>query len=87
MKSIRNATHDPLRVHLPQGKTMHLGPHQTGQISPHAVDHPPVQKLVEAGTVEIFDSAGPAQSAKPGSGPAARQSHAATTQRHPTGDR
>lgn len=66
---------------------MHLGPHQTGQISPHAVDHPPVQKLVETGEIEIFDAEDPALSAKAGPVPSSRQSHPAATGRHTTGDR
>ncbi len=87
MKSIRNTTHRPLRINLPRGKTVHLGPQQTGQISPHAVDFPAVRALVEAGEIEIFDSADQAQSAKPGPNSAVRQSHPAAAQRHPTGDR
>ena len=58
MKTIVNKTHDPLRVPLPQGKTLHLGPKKTGQISVHDVDHPPLVKLVEAGKVEIQDQPG-----------------------------
>jgi len=87
LKSIQNKTHRPLRIHLPQGKTMHLGPNQTGQISPHAVDHPPIVKLVEAGEIEIFDAADPALSTKQGPIPSSRQGHPAVTGRHTTGDR
>lgn len=57
MKSIRNKTTAPLRVPLPRGKTLHLGPRKTGQIAVHDADHPPLQKLVEDGKVEIFDEA------------------------------
>lgn len=59
MKTIVNKTPKPLRVPLPQGKTLHLGPLKTGQISVQAADHPPVKKLAEAGTVEIYDASGP----------------------------
>lgn len=55
MKSIVNKTRDALRVPLPKGKTLHLGPRQTGQVSVHDVDHPPLARLVAAGKIEIFD--------------------------------
>jgi hypothetical protein len=55
MKSIVNKTHDPLRVPLPHGKHLHLGPLKTGQISAHDADHPPLKKLAEEGKVRIFD--------------------------------
>ncbi len=58
MKSIVNKTRDALRVPLPHGKVLRLGPGQTGQISVHDVDHPPLVKLAEAGTIEIVDEAG-----------------------------
>ncbi|RMH21872.1 MAG: hypothetical protein D6696_04735 [Acidobacteria bacterium] len=54
MKTVRNKTPLPLRVPLPQKKVLHLGPHKTGQISVHDVDHPPLVKLVEAGKIEIL---------------------------------
>ena len=56
-KSIVNKTLKALRVPLPRGKTLHLGPRKTGRISAHDVDHPPFQKMVEAGDVEILDEA------------------------------
>lgn len=54
MKDIRNATSKPLRVPLPQGKVLHLGPRKTGQVLAAALEHPPFQKLVEAGEVEVL---------------------------------
>ena len=59
MKEIRNKTHEPLRVPLPQGKTLHLGPLQTGEIGANAVDHPPFQKLVEDGKIELLGEGEP----------------------------
>ena len=53
MKTVRNKTHRPLRVHLSRGKTLHLGPLKEGQISVHDVDASGVQRLVEAGELEI----------------------------------
>ena len=82
VKKIRNATHDPLRVPLPQGKILHLGPNQTGQISHKDVDHEPFQKLVEAGKVVVEDESGTAHvDHQQGKGP-----HASTHGHHkPTG--
>jgi len=52
---IINKTKRRLRIPLPQGKTLHLGPGRTGQISAKAADHPPLVKLIEGGDVEILD--------------------------------
>jgi hypothetical protein len=54
--SIVNKTAGALKVPLPRGKALHLGPHQTGHISHHDLDHPPLKKLIEAGSVEIVDA-------------------------------
>lgn len=53
---IRNTTKRPLRVPLPAGKRLFLGPLGTGQIVAKAADHPPLAKLIEAGDIEILDS-------------------------------
>ena len=50
---ISNKTKGPLRIPLPGGKRLYLGPGRTGQISPKAADHPPLKKLIEDGDVEI----------------------------------
>ena len=55
MASISNKTPKPLRVPLPQGKTLHLGAGKTGQVNAKALQHPPLLKLVEAGDLEIDD--------------------------------
>lgn len=54
MKDIRNTTTRPLRVPLPQGKVLHLNPRATGQVPASALEHPPFQKLVEAGELEVL---------------------------------
>jgi hypothetical protein len=60
MKIIRNATPRPLRVKLPGGKVLFLGPGKTGEIADGAEEHPGVKDLVEAGELEIVgDGAGP----------------------------
>ena len=57
MKTIVNKTHAPLRVPLPQGKVLHLGPLKEGQISHKEVDHEPLQRLIEEGKIEVRDEA------------------------------
>lgn len=63
MQKVRNISKKPVVVPLPQGKKLHLGPNQTGEISDHADDHPPLVKLVENGEIEIVghDDKKPAQ--------------------------
>jgi hypothetical protein len=56
MATITNKTHKALSIPLPGGKKLRLGPLKSGEISPKGIDHAPVQKLIEAGDVEIFDS-------------------------------
>ena len=54
-KSILNKTAGALRVPLPHGKALRLGPHRTGQVSHHDLDHPPLKKLIDNGTIEMTD--------------------------------
>jgi hypothetical protein len=54
-KTVINKTHTPVRVPLPRGRVLHLGPNQTGHVSVHDADHPPLLKLVEAGSIELVD--------------------------------
>ena len=54
MATVSNKTQRPLRVPLPSGKVLHLGPGKTGQISSNAVEHPQLKALVEAGAIEIL---------------------------------
>ena len=58
MKTIVNKTTRPLRVPLPGGKTLHLGPKKSGQIADPAADHPALRKLVEAGDIVIQGEGG-----------------------------
>lgn len=55
MKTVVNKTRAPLRVPLPRGKSLHLGPNKSGQIADGAEEHAAVKKLVKAGKIEIFD--------------------------------
>lgn len=56
MPTVTNKKTAPLTVPLPGGKKLWLAPLKSGEISTKAVDHPPVQKLVEDGSIEITDS-------------------------------
>jgi hypothetical protein len=58
MKTIVNKTTRPLRVPLPGGKVLHLGPKKNGQIADQAADHPALRKLVEAGEIVIQGEGG-----------------------------
>ena len=53
--TINNKTKRPLRIPLPGGKKLHLGPGGSGQISPKAAQHPPLMKLIDEGHIEIID--------------------------------
>lgn len=90
MKSIRNKTASPLRVPLPQGKVLHLGPHKTGEISVNAVEHPPFVKLVEAGKVEVLpdgEHAGTGHAAPTGPVHTATHGHTPEVSGHHRGER
>jgi hypothetical protein len=55
MKTVVNKTHAPLKVPLPYGKSLRLGPNKTGQIADSAAEHPALKKLIEAKKIEVFD--------------------------------
>jgi hypothetical protein len=57
MKTIKTNTKRPLRVPLPRGKTIHLGPAKTGQITVEAAEYAGLKKLVAAGDIEVVDEA------------------------------
>lgn len=57
MKTIKNLSHKPLRIALPGGKTLHLGPQQSGKVADNAIDRPALQKLIDAGEIEVEGSA------------------------------
>ena len=67
MPAVSNKTQKPLTVPLPGGKTLHLGPGRTGQISAKAVEDPQLKKLVDAGEIEVI-SEDPRRTAGTGGG-------------------
>jgi hypothetical protein len=89
MKTIRNKTIKPLRIGLPGGKTLHLGPGKTGQVSDKALERAATQKLLEADEIEIVGGEGPAQGAEDGSAGAHGSTHGHRQSRvvMPKGDR
>ena len=54
MKEIRNKTSGPIRIQLPGGKVLHLGPGKVAQIADKATQHAGLQRLVEEGSIEIL---------------------------------
>jgi hypothetical protein len=54
--TILNKTHEPLRVSLPRGKKLHLGPGQTGQIAHQDLEHGAVKRLINEGKREVQDT-------------------------------
>jgi len=55
MTTIRNLTLKPIKVPLPAGKTLRLGPKKDGVVRANAAKHPAVIRMVEAGTIEVLD--------------------------------
>ncbi len=53
MPQIHNKTQKPLTVPLPGGKKLRLGPLRSGTVTPKALEHPPLKRLVEADQIEI----------------------------------
>lgn len=53
MKTIVNKTPSPVRVPLPRGRVLHLGPLKSGQVSHKVLDHEPLREMIEAGQIEI----------------------------------
>lgn len=53
---IQNTSKRPLKVPLPGGKTLFLGPGAKGQVNDKAGGHPPLVELVESGALEILGS-------------------------------
>ena len=86
---ISNKTKRPLRVPLPGGKKLHLGPLATAKIPARADQHPPLKKLIDAGEIEIHDDARTQGTAGSGGGKvmSSSQGGAPTRGLRRTGDR
>ncbi len=87
MIAVSNKTQRPLSVPLPGGKTLHLGPGKTAQISAKAVESPGLKKLVDAGEIEVVDE-DPRPTPGTGGGKRGRTSmHGRTSGSRRSGDR
>jgi len=53
MREIRNATHEPLKINLGQGKVLHLGPGAVGRIAADAVERPAIKAMIDGGEIEV----------------------------------
>ena len=89
MKTVVNKTRQAIKIPLPRGKALRLGPGKEGQIRDEASEHAGLKKLVDAGKIEVFDGgtrAGDATSTT-GSPHAATHAQGKSTARQRTGDR
>jgi hypothetical protein len=88
MKTIRNCTARPLKIPLPRGKFLHLGPRNTGQVHLDALERPAVKKLLESGDLEVVedDATRRGNDAARG-GPTSTHGHPPGTGVHRKGDR
>lgn len=53
MKTVVNKTRSPLKIALPRGKSLRLGPDGSGRIRDEDAEHEPVKKLIADGAIEI----------------------------------
>ena len=75
MRTIINKTNRPLKIHLPQGKILHLGPRKEGQVAPHALESAGIKKFVAAGELEVLGDGTLSGSADRDSGKSAADTH------------
>lgn len=66
MKSLHNKTPKPIRLSLPGGKTLFLGGLRQANVQESALEHPPIKKLIEAGTLEVVEGTGTKRGASGG---------------------
>ena len=71
MITIRNQTSRFLRITLPRGKVLRLGPHREGQISTQDAEHDSITRLVTDGAIKIM-GVGPQAGSSAAANPAVR---------------
>lgn len=89
MKTIRNTTHEPLRVPLGGGRVLHLGPGQSGNVADDAPAEPRVARMIKARKIEVVGEEDSAVEAV-GTGASPRefaQGHSHPTRVFPKGNR
>jgi hypothetical protein len=89
MKTVVNKTRKPIKIPLPQGKALHLGPGKTGQVRDDAVERTALKKLIDAGEVQIVEGGELDKAATGGTASPHRvsQGHGKSSFRQKTGDR
>jgi hypothetical protein len=88
VKEIRNKTTEPIRIPLPGGKVLHLGPAKVAQIADNATEHAALQRLVKAGSIEILgEGERPEGGGDAGNVPEETHGHAKTTFHRGQGER
>lgn len=80
MKTVVNRSRTPIKIHLPGGKTLHLGPGKTGQVSDAACARPSFEKLVKNGEIEVVGEGEAGMSSAEGSPNVQESTHG----HHPT---
>ena len=75
MKEIVNKTPRPVRVPLPGGKFLHLGPTKAGQVSDQATQLPAFQRLLKDGTIELLGEGSRSVDATDGPAPQHASTH------------
>jgi hypothetical protein len=53
MTTVKNLSATPLRIPLPGGKTLHLGPGKSASVRDGATDHPALKRLCDSGLLEL----------------------------------
>lgn len=59
MTIVRNRTVRPIRVPLPGGHVLHLGPGKSAEVTDRAIEGPTVRRLLEDGTLALDAEPGP----------------------------
>ena len=90
IQTIINKTRRPIKISLPRGKTLYLGPSGRGQVQDDTLERPAFKKLIEAGDVEVLvEDGSPSVAADGASARISRsaQGHPATRNVSRKGDR
>lgn len=89
MKTLVNKSRRPIRIPLPGGHVLYLGPGKSGQISDRHAALPAVARLIDDGAVAIAGESAHAQTAGAGGGHVheGTHGHAPVKVVRPRGDR
>jgi hypothetical protein len=68
MKTVRNMTRKPIKVPLPAGKQLRLGPLKDGTVQDRATTHEGLLRMVAAGTIEVLDGSSSGHGPRAGKG-------------------